>query len=184
MGECLEGRRVIITGRFFAAAASAIVVRTTIKVRGRKWSGRSAKNDAKYGRTDSNNRWRLTSLNDVIFQPMRSLDFFITNHVIITRLKLWTTKWKVQMISNQTRISFHFFTIDVCFMAHIQKAFGSAQKIMEHHKTISNLQKDKPFKFYLPGASWIFCQITNMPLAWLIHKWKWSHKGSHWLRLK
>ena len=60
MGECLEGRRVftkcmIITGRFFAAAvaASAIVVRTTIKVRGRmegrKWSGRSAKNDTKYG---------------------------------------------------------------------------------------------------------------------------------------
>ena len=80
------------TGRLFAAAAaSAIVGRKTIKVRGRKWSGRSAKNDAKYGRTDSNNRWRLTSLNDVIFQPMRSLDFFITNHVIITRLKLSTT---------------------------------------------------------------------------------------------
>ena len=60
--------------------------------------GRSAKNDTKYGRTDSNTRWRLTkirgyiksrafnfsSLNDVIFQPMRSLDLRIRDHVSIS----------------------------------------------------------------------------------------------------
>ena len=62
----------------FLAAAAAVVVSAW------KWSGRSAKNDTKYERTDSNTRWRLTSLNDVIFQPMRSLDLRIRDHVSIS----------------------------------------------------------------------------------------------------
>ena len=85
----------IITGRFLAAAAAVVI---SAWKEGRKWSGRSAKNDTKYGRTDSNTRWRLTkipgyiksrafnfsSLNDVIFQPMRSLDLRIRDHVSIS----------------------------------------------------------------------------------------------------